>query len=432
MVRKMRDFQCTIEKEIALSGIGIHTGKKAHVRFKPADADKGIVFVRVDLPGSPEVPASIDYVTGVIRGTTLQKGPATVQTIEHLLATAYGLGIDNLIVEIDTDELPVGDGSAKDYTKVLLESGIKEQNKERKYFTPSRVINYKVDKTELVIIPADKFTISSTIHYENDVLNAQFLNIEINKENYIKKISSARTYCFESEIKDIKDWGLGKGGTHENTIVIGKKGITNTKLRFEDEFVRHKILDLLGDLYLLGAPLKADVLAVRSGHASNIEITRKLKENYLEVATKDSEVVMDIDLLMKILPHRYPFLLVDRIEMEASRKIATGYKNVTVNEPFFKGHFPDRPVFPPTLVIEFMAQSSAVMLLSRPELKDKLAYFIIIEKAEFYDEVKPLDILRSKVELVRERAKGGKVRGTSYVGNRKIAEAEFMFALVDK
>ncbi len=428
----MSDWQTTIENEITLSGIGIHTGKEANVKFKPAEVDEGIVFVRVDLPGYPRVPANIDYVTEVVRGTTLQKGSATVQTVEHLLATAYGLGIDNLIVEIDTDELPVGDGSANDYTQMLLKAGLKELNKKRKYFTPSRVINYKMGKTELIVIPSDKLVISSTIHYENKVLNAQFLNIEINSDNYINKISPARTYCFESEIKDIKDWGLGKGGTFANTIVIGEQGITNTELRFKDEFVRHKILDLLGDLYLLGAPLKADVLAVRSGHASNIELTKKLKENYLEVEGNDSKVVMDIDMLMKILPHRYPFLLVDRIEMDASHKIATGYKNITVNEPFFKGHFPDRPVFPSSLVIEFMAQSSAVMLLSRPELQDKLAYFIIIENAKFFDEVRPLDMLKSKVELVRARARGGKVRGTSYVGDKKVAEAEFMFSLVDR
>lgn len=428
----MNENQNTIEKEVSLSGIGIHTGKRASVKFKPADVDTGIVFVRVDLPGSPSVPALIDHVTGVVRGTTLQKGPATVQTVEHLLATVYGLGIDNLIVEIDTDELPVGDGSSSDYTKVLLETGIKNQDKKRNYFTPSKIISYKNGNTEIVVMPADIFTVSSTIHYEDSILNSQFLSLKINTDTFVEQISSARTYCFEKEINDIKNWGLGKGGTFENTIVIGEEGITNTKLRFEDEFVRHKILDLLGDLYLLGMPLKANVLAVRSGHASNIELTKKLKENYLEVQSKDTEVVLDTRMLLKILPHRYPFLLVDRIEMDKSHRIATGYKNVTINEPFFKGHYPDDPVFPPTLIMEFMAQSSAVMLLSRPELQDKLAYFIIIEHAVFFSEVRPLDVLKSKVELIRPRAKGGKVRGTSYVGEKKVAEAQFMFSLVDR
>jgi UDP-3-O-[3-hydroxymyristoyl] N-acetylglucosamine deacetylase/3-hydroxyacyl-[acyl-carrier-protein] dehydratase len=424
--------QCTIKEEISLSGVGIHTGQKADVRFKPAEPDHGIVFVRVDLPGSPSVPADIDFVTDVVRGTTLQRGPAIVHTVEHVLATAYGMGIDNLIIEIDESELPVGDGSANDYTRAFLRAGIQEQDKEKKYFTPSRVINYKKGKTELIIIPSDKLTVSATIHYSSKMLNAQFLKLEIDADTYINEISPARTYCFEKEIKDIKDWGLGKGGTFENTIVIGENSITNTKLRFEDEFVRHKILDIMGDLYLLGMPLKADVIAVRSGHSSNIELAKKLREDYLEVASRDTGVVMDIDMIMGILPHRYPFLLVDRIEMDSSHKIATGYKNVTVNEPFFKGHFPDRPVFPPALLIEFMAQSSAVMLLSRPELQGKLAYFIIIEKAQFFGDVRPLDTLKSKVELMRARAKGGKVRGASYVGDRKVAEAEFVFSLIDR
>jgi UDP-3-O-[3-hydroxymyristoyl] N-acetylglucosamine deacetylase/3-hydroxyacyl-[acyl-carrier-protein] dehydratase len=426
------DFQCTIEDEVSLLGVGIHTGHEANVKFKPAEVDEGIVFKRVDLPGAPSVPANIDYVAGVVRGTTIQKGSAVVNTVEHLLATAVGLGVDNLLVEIDSDELPVGDGSAKIYTDALLDAGIKQQDKERKYFKPSKIISCRMGGTELVIIPADKFIISSTIHYENDVLNAQYLNIEINKDSYINEISSARTYCFESEIKNIQEWGLGKGGTFDNTIVIGETGITNTQLRFHDEFVRHKILDLIGDLYLLGMPLKANVIAVRSGHSSNIELAKKLKEDYLENETGNNEVVMDIDKLMRILPHRYPFLLVDRIEMHESHKIATGYKNITVNEPFFKGHFPENPVFPSALIIEFMAQSSAVMLLAKPELQNKLAYFIKLEKVDFFGEAKPLDMLRSKVELLRPRATGVKVRGLSYVGDKKIAEAEFMFALVDK
>ncbi|MBN2406232.1 MAG: UDP-3-O-[3-hydroxymyristoyl] N-acetylglucosamine deacetylase, partial [Elusimicrobia bacterium] len=429
---KMSDNQCTIDSEATISGIGIHTGKMANVRFRPAGVDEGIRFVRVDLPGSPGVPASIDYVTGVKRGTTIEKGSAKVQTIEHLLATVYGLGIDNMIVEIDTEELPVGDGSSKDYTKVLQNAGIKEQDKPKKYFKPTRVINYKKDDTELVVVPSDSLSVSSTIHYHSNVLNSQFISLEINRDTYVKEIASARTYCFEDEIAHIKDWGLGKGGTYENTIVIGEKGITNTKLRFKDEFVRHKILDLLGDIFLLGVRLKGNIMAVRSGHASNIELTRRLRENFLEAEGEGSDVELDAEKILKILPHRYPFLMVDRITMGHSRKVATGYKNITINEPFFKGHFPDNPIFPSSLIVEFMAQSSAVMLLSRPELMNKLAYFIIIENAEFFNEVRPMDTLVSKVELVRAREKGARVRGVSYIKDRKVAEAEFMFSVVDR
>jgi len=429
------EYQYTIEKKATISGVGIHTGNTANVVFRPAPENHGIVFKRVDLDGNPEVPASIDYVSGVERGTTVQNGAAKVQTIEHLLATVYGLGIDNMLVEIDTDEMPVGDGSAGIYTDALLQAGIKKQSERRKYYKPSRIMNYRKGKTELIIIPSDSFTVSSTIHYGDDVLGSQFMKIAVTPENYVSEISSARTYCFESEIEHIKiELGLGKGGNFENTVVVGASGIKNTTLRFRDEFVRHKILDLLGDLFLLGIRLKADVISIRGGHASNIELAKKVRDDYLEISGESSknEVVMDITTLMDILPHRYPFLLVDRIVMDRERNIAKGYKNVTVNEPFFKGHFPDNPVFPSVLVMEFMAQSSAVLLLSKPEMKNKLAYFIIIENAEFFNDVKPMDLLESKVELVRARAKGGKVKGVSYVGDRKIAEVEFMFSVVDR
>ena len=436
----MNDFQQTISSEISFSGIGIHTGKKANITLKPAECSSGIKFVRVDHPDNPSVSADIDYVVDVSRGTTLQNGKAKVQTVEHLLAAAYGLGIDNLIVQIDKDELPVGDGSANDYTSVFLKAGLKKQDKKRKYWTPSEIIYYRNDKTELVVIPSDKFSISATIYYGDDVLGSQFLKMDITGDNFINGISTARTYCFEKEIKSLLENGLGKGGTYENTIIIGETGITNTKLRFKDEFVRHKILDLLGDLFLLGVRLKANVIAIRSGHASNIELTKKLKKDYLADRQKGTGTVpcggnpcvMDIEQILKILPHRYPFLLVDKITMDSSWKFATGYKNITIDEPFFKGHYPANPIFPPSLIIEFMAQSSAVMLLANPEFQEKLAYFIVIEKAEFFHDVQPLDVLKSRVELVRARAKGGKVRGTSYVGDKKVAEAEFMFSLVDK
>ncbi|MFW6134279.1 MAG: UDP-3-O-acyl-N-acetylglucosamine deacetylase [Elusimicrobiota bacterium] len=428
----MNESQNTIKKEVTLEGIGIHTGERAKVKFKPAGVDKGIKFVRVDLPEAPSIPADIDFVSDVTRGTTLQNKNAKVQTIEHLMATLYGLGIDNVIIEIDKSELPVGDGSAKIYTDVLLKAGLKKQKKKRKYFKPTRVISYRDGNTDLVVIPSDKFTISSTIHYTDKVLRSQFIKLDINRQNYIKDISPARTYCFETEIGLIKGKGLGKGGSFENTIVVGEKKIENTKLRFEDEFVRHKVLDLLGDLSLLGKRIKADVIAVKCGHASNIELTRRLKKNFNENENAEEKIVMDIDKIMEYLPHRYPFLLVDKIIMDSSGVEAQGFKNITVNEPFLKGHFPGRPIFPSSLVIEFMAQSSAVMFLHKPKQKDKLAYFLIIKYVQFFSEVKPLDLLRSEVELVRAREKGGKVSGESFVGNKKVAEAEFVFSIVDK
>ena len=428
----MTDKQCSINKEVSLKGIGIHTGKYANIRLCPAPADSGIVFFRTDLPGTPGVPAHIDYATDVKRGTTVEKGPAKVQTVEHLLAALYGLGIDNLHIYIDSEELPVGDGSSADYVNAILSAGIAEQEKEKTYFTPDRIISYKYGDTELIAVPSDKFSISSTIHYSNSkILSSQFLNIDINETTFQKDIASARTFCFEREIRNIIDIGLGKGGTVENTIVIGDEGITNTTLRFADEFVRHKILDLIGDLYLLGVRLRAHVIAVRSGHAANVELAKKLKENYLIVKSRDTGVVLDADMLLKTLPHRFPFLLVDRIEMDASHKIATGYKHVTLNEPYLAGHYPGHPVFPRALIVEFIAQSSAVMLLSDPALRGKLAFFIVIENVKFFEDVLPFSTMISKVEMVRGRARGGKVRGAAYSCEKKVAEAEFMFTLIE-
>ncbi|MDA3793492.1 MAG: UDP-3-O-acyl-N-acetylglucosamine deacetylase [Elusimicrobia bacterium] len=424
--------QHTIKKDVSIEGIGIHTGCSSKVTLKPAPADSGIKFKRVDIAGLPEVPAHIDFVTGVLRGTTVENGAAKVQTIEHLLAAAAGLEIDNLTVDINADELPVGDGSASIFTEALLKAGIKQQDKARKYYRPSKILSIKKGETEIMVLPEDEFSIGLTLHYNDNMVGSQFKDIYLNPQNYIDNISTARTYCFEEEIDKIKEMGLGLGGNTKNTIVIGSRSIKNTKLRFKDEFVRHKILDLLGDLYLLGRPLKARVIAIRCGHAANIEITKKLRDDMRATSGESKARIMDIDELMSILPHRYPFLMVDRIVMGKEKNKATGYKNITVDEPFFKGHYPERPVFPRALIIEFIAQSSAVMLLSRPEVKNKLAYFIIIQNVKFKGEVKPMDILRAEVELVRAREKGGKVRGEVFSGDKKVATAEFMFSLVKR
>ncbi|NLB35193.1 MAG: UDP-3-O-[3-hydroxymyristoyl] N-acetylglucosamine deacetylase [Elusimicrobia bacterium] len=429
-----KDFQHTIKNPLSISGIGIHSGVESNLRFLPAEPGEGIVFVRTDLEGSPSVPALVDYVVDVSRGTTIQKGDAIVHTVEHLLSAASGLGIDNLVVEIDSIELPIGDGSAEFFSSALLEAGIKKQDAEREYFIVEEPIFYSSGGSELAVFPADKFTISATIQYSDKVLGTQFLSIDSNKENFLKGIAPARTFCFEAEIELLKKMGLGKGGNFNNTIVVGEEDIINTELRFDDEFVRHKILDLIGDLYLLGMPIKGSVIANRCGHAANVEFVKKLKENYLKRQYSPSKEAEQVELpdLMKILPHRYPFLLVDRIIVEPSKKIAYGYKNITVNEPFFKGHFPDSPVFPRVLLIEFIAQSSALMLLSDSEFKEKLAYFIVIDHAKFFGDARPPDMLSSRVELKRARGSSGKVAGVCYVGDRKIAEAEFMFSIVDK
>ncbi len=428
----MSSFQQTILKEVSFTGVGIHTGEKTNVVFKPESEDQGIKFVRTDLQGSPEIKADIENVTGINRGTTVGKGDVHVQTVEHLMAAACGLGIDNLTVEIDNIEVPVGDGSCREYVSHLKKAGIKKQKALRSYCRLSEPLYLRQGKSELVCIPSDEFSVSAAVQYDDDVIRSQFINIKINEKNFVSEIAPARTYCFEEEIESLKKRGLGKGGNFENTLVIGRDKVKNTELRFPDELVRHKIIDLIGDLYLLGAPLKVRVIANCCGHASNIALARKIKKNCIDENSSAMSSVIDIDELLNILPHRYPFLLVDRIELDSSKKHARGYKNITYNEPFFKGHYPKNPVFPPALLIEFIAQSSAVMFLSAPEVKNKLAFFIKIDKAEFYDDVKPLDVLTSQVELVKARERGGKVKGAAFVNGKKVAKAEFMFSLVDK
>jgi len=429
-----KNRQHTIGRSITLSGVGIHTGEHANLVFKPAPPGQGILFVRTDIPGSPSVPADIDLVVDVSRGTTVENGKARVQTVEHLLAACCGLGIDNLTVETDRRELPVGDGSADFYTRALIEAGTVEQDAEREYFTPPEAVYLNESGTELAVIPSDRFSISATIHYGDRMPGSQFISISPDRESFIKNISAARTYCFESEINELKKRGLGMGGSLENTIVIGEKEITNTTLRFFDEFVRHKILDLMGDLYLLGAPLRAAVIANRCGHAANVELARRLRKARRRSLPAPPPGARTIELpeLIRILPHRYPFLLVDRVFMEPSGKTAHGVKNITVNEPYFREHYPEDPVLPRVLVMEFMAQSSAVMLLSGSDDDKKLAYFIIIEKAVFFGDVRPPAAIRSRVRLKRAREKGGRVEGECYCGDKKIAEAVFMFAIVER
>lgn len=423
--------QCTIAEEVSVSGIGIHTGQEVKLTLKPAEVNSGVKFIRVDMEDSSPIPAHIDYVSEVLRGTTLENGAAKVQTVEHLLGTLYGLGIDNLTVEINKSELPVGDGSANIFIDIIQEAGIKEQDAPKKYFKINKPVSVSVGEADLIAFPNDQLTLSSVIYYGDDVLGSQYKELDLNRDNFINRIAPARTYCFEEEIELIKEKGLGKGGNVDNTIIIGSEEIKNTELRFKDEFVRHKLLDLLGDLYLLGRNLKARVVALRCGHDSNIQFTRKLNKRLAEVEPGPGKV-LNIDRLKEVLPHRYPFLLVDKVEVGEEMKTATGYKNITIDEPVFKGHYPDEPVFPPALIIEFMAQSSAVMLLTKPEMEDKLAYFIMIDKVKFYGDVKPMDVLKSQVEVIRARTRGGKVKGESYVGNRKVAQAEFMFTLVEK
>ena len=270
--------QKTIAKEVSLEGIGLHTGNKSRVVFKPAPENYGIKFVRVDLPERPTINASFTHVSGTaVRGTTIANGPGKVHTVEHLLAVCSGLGIDNLKIEIDNNEPPIMDGSARPFAEIILEAGLVEQNADRNYLSLKKAVNFKSDKAEYAAFPSDELSVDCTVGYDHPFLKEQKISLKINPETFLKEIAPARTFCFDYEIEALKSKGLAKGGSFSNAIIIGLNGIHNSgKLRFQDEFVRHKLLDLLGDLYLLGRPLKARIVAVKCGHNHNIEFAREL------------------------------------------------------------------------------------------------------------------------------------------------------------
>ena len=434
--------QKTIAKEISYSGIGLHTGNQATITFKPAPEDYGVRFVRVDMDGKPEIEANIKNVVGVTRGTTLANGEARVHTVEHILASLYALGIDNVMIELDNNEPPVADGSAFPFVEILKQVGVVEQTKEKAYLKIENTIKYKQGDAELIIVPSDTFKISCTISYNHPILETQFLSFCMEDNDFCNEIAPARTFCFDYEIECLQQEGLAKGGSLENAIVIGEKKIHNKELRFTDEFVRHKVLDIIGDLYLLGRQIKGHVIAFKCGHSVNVEFAKEIAKNISEVKVVEEKTeykkswegkVLNITDIMNIIPHRYPFLLVDKVIITDEAKTAVGFKNVTMNEEFFQGHFPGRPVMPGVLIVEAMAQTSCVLFLSKPELaKTKLALFMGINEVKFRKQVIPGDVLRFEIEIIRARDRGGKLLGKAFVEENLVAEAEIMFSLVDK
>lgn len=440
----MIEQQRTIKKEFSVKGIGLHTGNEVTVKFKPAAANSGITFIRVDLRDQPRILASAKNLLDSLkspRRTSIGFNGAEVHTVEHLMAVFAGQCIDNIIVEIDNTEVPGLDGSGANFLNLIKEAGIEEQGIPRKYFFLKEPVWAEEEGASLVVIPSSDFHVSYTLSYRHSLLRDQYFDAAIDCNIFEQEIASSRTFCLEEESEELRAQGLGKGANYTNTLVVGKAGIIKNKLRFEDEFVRHKVLDLIGDLYLLGAPLKAHVIAVKSGHPLNVKLLKKVaqqKDRYEMASIKAKEGFsyltgqeLDIQAIMSILPHRYPFLFVDRVLSLVPGKHASGIKNVTINDNFFNGHFPGKPVMPGVLIVEAMAQIGGVMMLASSEHKGKLAYFLAADKVKFRKTVLPGDQLVLEAEALKIKARTGVVSTRASVDGKIVAEAELMFALVD-
>lgn len=420
--------QRTVGKNIQLSGVGLHAGINATIIIKPALMNTGIAFCRVDQSKKVLIPLTTESVVmdqSITRCTALTSNGASVLTVEHLLAAFHGLGIDNAVVEIDQEEIPGMDGSSRAFMEAIKQSGIIEQEDDKHYIKVTKPITVSKGDASVTIVPAEDFRVSYTLDYDYPGLQSQTFETSVTQSIFETEIAPARTFCLETEIEQIRSAGLGKGANEHNTLVMGKDGPIGNTLRFADECARHKALDIVGDLFLLGKPVLGHVTGVKSGHALNRLLVAKIMEQNM------SEVIYDINDIMKILPHRYPFLLVDRVTIKEKGKRGVGLKNVTINDGFFAGHFPERPVMPGVLMIEALAQTAGVVVLTSGAHPDKVALFMSIDGVKFRRVVAPGDQLILEVEIIRDRERTAQVKGVGKVDGDIVVEAEMLFSYTD-
>lgn len=428
-------LQKTINETVEFDGVGLFSGEVSHIRISQAPPDTGIVFIRADLPNRPRIETRAETLHSGFRNTVVANDFAQVDSVEHILSAAYGLGIDNLEIEVRGREIPAGDGSSRVFVDLLRQAGQVEQNEPKKEIVIKEPVSVVSGPASIIGVPNDDgLRISFTIDYGDPVIGRQHISIPVNDRSYYDEISPARTFCLKSEADEIIKRGLGGGGNPKNTIIVDDGRIVDNTLRFRDEFVRHKVLDLVGDLAGLGGALRGHIVAVRSGHRENIQLIRKLASlgSGAPAARKAPEVLLDIREIMKFLPHRYPFLLIDRvIEMEGYRK-AVGIKNVTINEPFFVGHFPREPIMPGVLIIEAMAQLAGALLMRKAENATRLPVLLSMDNVKLRKTVRPGDQLRLEVETLKLKSRTGEVFGRARVEGHLSAEALMKFMLIDK
>ena len=456
--------QRTLKSNFILTGIGLHTGKNIHVNFLPAPDNHGIKIKRIDLEDTPIIPAFAENVTGTQRGTILSKGGSQVSTVEHAMAALYALGVDNCFIEVDAPEFPILDGSASKYVDAIIEVGIEEQDSYKDFYIVRRKMEVSDPETgaKLTLLPDDSFSINSFIEFESQYIHNQSASIE-DMNDFAKEVAPARTFVFVREIEQLHKAGLIQGGNLDNAVVIYETqmsqesldklakligvpphdakelGYLNKKaLIFPNEPARHKLLDIIGDMALVGKPIKGRIIATRPGHKINNLLARmlrkdiKLNEVQPPIYDVSKEPLLDINDIRKIIPHRYPFLLVDKI-IEKTDKYIVGVKNITVNEPFFIGHFPEEPVMPGVLQVEAMAQVGGIFVLSGLEEPESYStYFLKIDSVKFRQKVVPGDTLILRVELTSEIRRGiATMRGLAFIGEKVVSEAVFT-ALVEK
>jgi len=437
----IQERQRTIGGPAELRGRGLHTGEESVVRFLPAGPNSGVRFVRTDLPGRPSIPARIAFAVDHRdnpRRTTLDNGTVEIGTVEHLLAAIAGLGIDNLDIEISSSEPCEPDGSARPFLEALEKAGVVEQEDLRHYYETKRPISLQDNGTQRILLPHEGFRVTFTIDYPDTLVGTQYASFDLDTDVFRQEIAPARTFALMEDVEPLRKAGLIKGGSLSNALVVTKDEIKSDEpLRWPDEPVRHKILDLIGDLSLLGMPVKGHVICVRGGHAVNVAFVKRLmeeaKKSYRWREPGQKSISLDIQQIEEIMPHRYPFLLIDRVIDLVDRDHVTAIKNVTMNEPFFQGHFPGHPIMPAVLIIESMAQAGGVLLLNtveRPETK--LMYFMSIDNAKFRRPVRPGDTLRLELKLVKLKGRFCKMHGEAFVEDDLVAEADLLSTVRDR
>ncbi|HUR10742.1 MAG TPA: bifunctional UDP-3-O-[3-hydroxymyristoyl] N-acetylglucosamine deacetylase/3-hydroxyacyl-ACP dehydratase [Flavitalea sp.] len=459
-------YQHTIKEEISISGAGIHTGQSVTMRLKPAEPNTGIVFQRIDLPGKPLIKADVDNVIETNRSTTIESHGARVSTIEHLMASLVGMQVDNVKIEIDGDEVPILDGSAEPFVEILEKTGTTNQKVKKVYYNIEHNISFidEDKKVEMVALPYDDYRINTLIDFNSPILGTQHAALK-NITDFNSEIAPCRTFCFFHELEALLANNLIKGGDINNAIVVVDKPVTpdqvariskvfkktdvhvseegilnNLKLRFPNEPARHKLLDVVGDLALVGFPFRAHIIANRPGHSSNVKFAKKIKEHIRknkhrqDIPKYDTSQppLLDIHAIEKVLPHRYPFLLVDKV-IELTEKLVIAIKNVTYNEPFFQGHFPGNCVMPGVLQVEALAQAGGLLAIPRNTEDQYDTYFLKIENCKFKQKVVPGDTMILKMELSNPIRRGiCEMKGTIFVGDKVVTEADLVAQIVKR